>query len=95
MVRFDWKYTDKDQWPPEPGVTKNYWKYENPGLTVQEVMEWYEEHFEVYACRLRGIPGPVPSQLYYIGDNEFMGETGHVFREGSVVAWDSYTEDTE
>ena len=93
MVRFEWKYTDKDQWPPEPDVTRNCWKYENPGLTVQEVMEWYEEHFEIYACKLRGIPGPVPSQLYYIGDNEFMGETGHVFKEGSVVAWDSYTED--
>ena len=30
---------NKDQWPPEPDVTRNGWKYENPGLTVQEVME--------------------------------------------------------
>lgn len=93
MVRFDWKYTDKDQWPSEPGTMKDGWEHENPFMTKQEVLEWWEDHFEIYACRLKGITSPAPAQLYYIGDCEFMSETGHVYKEGRVLAWDSYTED--
>lgn len=95
MVRFEWKLTDNDIWPPEPTETKSGWKNIDPCMHPSEVQDWWSSNFEVYACRLRGIPGPVPAQLYYIGDNEFMSETGHVFREGTVLAWDSYTEEAE
>ena len=93
MIIFNWKYPEKEQYPPEPQVTKDGWKLDDPGMSPVEIMEWYETHFEMYACRLFGEDGPVPAQLYYIGDNEFMSETGHVFKEGMVTAWDSYTED--
>ena len=93
MIIFNWKYPEKEQYPPEPQATKDGWKLDDPGMSSVEIMEWYEAHFEMYACRLFGEDGPVPAQLYYIGDNEFMSETGHVFKEGMVTAWDSYTED--
>ena len=93
MIIFNWKYPEKEQYPPEPKAMKDGWKDEDPGMSSVEIMEWYEAHFELYACRLFGEDGPVPAQLYYIGDNEFMSETGHVFKEGMVTAWDSYTED--
>lgn len=93
MIIFNWKYPEKEQYPPEPQVTKDGWKLDDPEMSSVEIMEWYEAHFEMYACRLFGEDGPVPAQLYYIGDNEFMSETGHVFKEGMVTAWDSYTED--
>ena len=93
MVAFDWKYTEKDEWPPEPAHTKYGWQYVDPGMSAMEIQDWWSGNFEVYACKVRGIPGPVPSQLYYIGDGQFMSETGHVFKEGAVEAWDSYTEE--
>ena len=94
MVRFEWKYTDKDQWPPEPEQTKNGWKLIDPGMNNYEIRTWWDDNFEIYACKLFGLNTPVPSQLYYIGDNRFMADDGHVFEEGMVLAWDSYTEDT-
>lgn len=93
MVRFEWKRPALDEYPPEPGVSKAGWQRENPGMTKAEILEWWENHFEVYACKLWGVPGPVPVQLYYIGDHLFMSETGHTYKAGSVLAWDSYTEE--
>ena len=93
MIRFDWKYCDKDEFPPEPEVTKDYWKQEHPGWDKWEVRDWYTEVFETYACKMKGETSPVPSQLYYIGSNEWMTETGRVIHEGHVEAWDSYTDD--
>jgi hypothetical protein len=81
MIIFNWKYPEKGQYPPEPQVTKDGWKLDDPEMSPVEIMEWYEAHFEMYACRLFGEDGPVPAQLYYIGDNEFMSETGHVSRK--------------
>lgn len=95
MVKFDWKYTEKDEYPPEPGVGKNDWKYKHPSWEEHPwmVYDWWTEVFEVYACKMKGIFRPVPTNLYYVGDNEWMDENGHVYGEGAVIAWDSYTEE--
>ena len=93
MVRFDWKHCDKEQFPPEPEVTKDFWKQEHPGWDKWEVRDWYSTVFETYACKLKGEDGPVPSQLYYIGNREWMTESGWVLEDGHVEAWDSYTSD--
>ena len=93
MVRYDWKYTGKEQFPPEPEVTKDFWKQENPGWDKWKVLDWYTEVFEVYACKLKGEESPVPSQLYYIGNREWMTDSGWVLTDGHVEAWDSYTDE--
>lgn len=93
MIIFNWKYPEKEQFPPEPAQAKDFWKCVDPRMTKLEVQDWYSTVFEMYACRMRGQIGPVPMQLYYIGDREFMSETGHVYPDGSVEAWDSYTEE--
>ena len=93
MVTFEWKYPEKDGYPPEPAQTKSGWQYVDPGMSAMEIQDWWSGTFEMYACKLFGVPGPVPAQLYYIGQNQFMSERGHVYREGAVMAWDSYTED--
>lgn len=93
MVTFDWKLTKNDEYPPEPAQTKDFWKYVDPGMTTIEVMDWYSTVFEMYACRMVGQVGPVPAQLYYIGNREWMNDQGHVFPDGNVEAWDSYTEE--
>lgn len=93
MVRFDWKYCDKEQFPPEPKYTKNYWKQDHPDWDKWKVLDWYTEVFEVYACKLKGEESPVPSQLYYIGNREWMTDSGWVLTDGHVEAWDSYTSD--
>ena len=93
MVRFDWKYCDKEQFPPEPEFTKDFWKQENPGWVSWKVLDWYSETFETYACKLKGETSPVPAQLYYIGNREWMTESGYVWADGHVEAWDSYTDD--
>lgn len=93
MVRFDWKLTDKEQFPPEPEVNKDFWKQEHPGWDKWKVLDWYTEVFEVYACKLKGEESPVPSQLYYIGNREWMTDSGWVLTDGHVDAWDSYTPD--
>lgn len=93
MVRFDWKYCEKDEFPPEPEFTKDFWRQEHPGWDKWDVRDWYSEVFETYACKLKSETGPVPSQLYYIGDREWMTESGWVLTDGHVEAWDSYTDD--
>lgn len=93
MVRFDWKFCDKEQFPPVPEVTKDYWKQEHPGWDKWEVRDWYSTVFETYACKLKGEDSPVPAQLYYIGDREWMTESGWVLTDGHVEAWDSFTDD--
>ena len=93
MVRFDWKYCDKEEFPEEPPQTKDFWKYVDPGMTALEVLDWYSTAFEMYACKLFGETSPVPLQLYYIGDREWMTDTGKVLTDGHVEKWDSYTEE--
>ena len=93
MVKFDWKYTVRDEFPEEPRQTKDFWKYVDPGMTALEVQDWYSTAFEVYACKMVGDDSPVPLNLYYIGDREWMNEQGHVYSDGHVEAWDSYTEE--
>ena len=39
MVRFDWKYTARDEFPEEPRQTKDFWKYVDPGMTALEVQD--------------------------------------------------------
>lgn len=93
MVKFDWKYTVKDEFPPEPPQTKDFWQYVDPRMTTLEVLDWYSTVFEMYACKLYGETNPVPLNLYYIGDREWMSETGKVLADGHVAKWDSYTEE--
>ena len=93
MVRFDWKLTDKEQFPPEPQRTRNGWKNIDPEMATVDILDYYAENFTMYACKLKGEESPVPSQLYYIGDREFMTETGRVISDGYVEAWDSYTDE--
>jgi len=93
MVKFDWKYTAKEEFPEEPPQTKDFWKYVDPGMTALEVLDWYSTVFEMYACKLVGDISPVPLQLYYIGNREWMTDTGKVLTDGHVEKWDSYTEE--
>lgn len=93
MVRFDWKFPEKEQFPPEPQTTRNAWKQDHKDWDKWEVIDWYSETFEMYACKLKGEDSPVPSQLYYIGDREWMTDSGWVLEDGHVEAWDSYTDD--
>jgi hypothetical protein len=93
MIVFEWKYPAKEQFPPEPKQTKDFWKCVDPGMTTLEVQDWYSTAFEMYACMLSGETSPVPVQLYYIGDREWMTETGKVLPDGHVERWDSYTEE--
>lgn len=92
MVRFDWKYCDRDQFPPEPQTTRTAWEQDHPDWDKWQVLDWYTEVFEVYACRLKGETSPVPLQLYYVGDREWMTDGGWVLTDGHVEKWDSYTE---
>lgn len=91
MVKFDWKATADGKFPPEPDSIKDGWQAENPGMSKMEIVDWWDSHFEIYACRMFGVPGPIPTNLYYIGDEKWMSETGHVYK--AVTHWDSYTEE--
>lgn len=93
MIVFEWKYPDKEQFPEEPKQTKDFWKGIDPGMTALEVRDWYSTVFELYACKLKGDTSPVPVQLYYIGNREWMNEDGRVLPDGHVEKWDSYTEE--
>ena len=95
MIVFEWKYPAKEQFPPEPKQTKDFWKCVDPGMTTLEVQDWYSTAFEMYACMLSSETSPVPVQLYYIGDREWMTETGKVLPDGHVERWDSYTEEED
>lgn len=95
MIVFDWRYPSKEQFPPEPKYTKDYWKQEHPDWSKWQVLDWYTEVFEVYACKLKGETSPVPLQLYYIGNREWMTDGGKVLTDGHVEKWDSYTEKEE
>ena len=92
MIRFEWKDTSK-QLPPEPAQTKDFWKNVDPGMTTLEVLDWYSTAFEIYACKMKGETGPVPTNLYYIGSGVWMSEQGHVYQRGAVTYWDSYQDD--
>lgn len=93
MIVFEWKYPAKEQFPPEPEYTRNYWKQDHSDWEEWMVLDWYSEVFETYACQLKGSDSPVPVQLYYIGNREWMNESGRVLPDGHVERWDSYTEE--
>lgn len=92
MIKYDWKDAAK-RLPEEPAQTKDFWKNVDPGMTRLEVLDWYSTAFEIYACRMKGEDGPVPTNLYYIGSGAWMSEQGHVYQRGSVTHWDSYDDD--
>jgi hypothetical protein len=94
MIRFDWKQTGEGQFPPKPKQTKDFWKNVDPGMTPLEVQAWYSTAFKIYACKIRGCDNRVPKNLYYIGAHEWMSETGCVYPEEQVEAWDSYEDDS-
>ena len=91
MVKFDFKKTSV-KLPPEPFLTLNELRADDPDLTKREAVMYFYENYDPYACRLAGDPSPVPENLFYVGDGNWMDGTGHVYQRGAVESWDSYTE---
>ena len=92
MIRFDWKDTAK-RLPEEPDTHRLGWMDEDPGMGKLQIQDWWDEHFTVYACKLAGVTGYVPDNLFYVGKGEWMSNEGQVYRKGSVTHWDSYDDD--
>lgn len=93
MVKFEWKKATPYSMPPEPVRTLSDLKAHNPDLTKREAVMYFYENYDPYACRLAGDPSPVPENLFYVGNEEWMDGTGHVYQRGAVESWDSYTEE--
>lgn len=92
MVKFDWKKTTA-KLPPEPVMTLDELKADDPDLTKGDAVMYFYENYDPYACRLQGDPSPVPENLFYVGNGNWMDGTGHVYQRGAVESWDSYTEE--
>lgn len=61
----DWKFTDKNEFPPDPGKDIPY------GLFGCRRMDWIEDNYPTYVVHIVG--APVSTVAYYGGEEEFLG----------------------